>query len=136
MKLTLESLENIRFKIMEKGYSPKEVDDFVDRVIEDLKCNKPSIKAKDIENAVFKIAPDGYSPKEVDEFLDLLIEDYKSFESKSGTIIITKNFDGTIGPTTIEYEGTIQQWRELRKSNILNEIPCVNCADGQLIQKL
>lgn len=37
MKLKVKDIENVTFDIQDKGYSPKQVDEFLDKIIKDYK---------------------------------------------------------------------------------------------------
>ena len=51
-------------------------------------------------------------------------------------IIIKNNFNGQLEPDTFTYMGSIKEWKELDKDEFFENIPCVNCIDGKVIQKL
>lgn len=55
---------------------------------------------------------------------------------EESTIIIKENFDGCILPNTFCFEGTKEQWMSLKKDKIFEDIPCVKCKDGLLIQHI
>lgn len=52
------------------------------------------------------------------------------------TVLISKDFDGELLPDTVVFEGTMEQWRSIKELGIFAEIPCINCKDGRIIQKL
>lgn len=97
------------------------------------------LTAKEIRKVKFSVDYKGYSAKEVDEFLDQVIDDYKeiekSFKEKS-TIRISSKYDGELMPNTVKYEGTIAEWKAIENKGIFENVPCINCTDGQYIQKL
>lgn len=90
--------------------------------------------SKQISEVTFSIEDKGYSPKEVDEFLDKVIEDYK--ENEKSTIHISVDFDGELLPNTVSFDGTVADWIHIENKGIFKDAPCINCKDGQYIQKL
>ena len=92
------------------------------------------LTAKQIEESTFTIQEKGYSPKEVDEFLDKVIEDYKSLNSAQ--VVISANYNGELLPNTVAFDGTVADWIHIDNKGIFENVPCINCKDGQYIQKL
>lgn len=43
---------------------------------------------------------------------------------------------GCLMPKSVYYQGTMKEWKRLKKDPILEEIPLINCSDGEVIQKL
>ena len=109
------------------------------------------LTAKQIEEVKFTIQEKGYSPKEVDDFLEEIIEDYKNgsinlitlcggvstpYNASTSTVKIYPDDNGYSLPDTFEFEGTIAEWQAIENKGIFADVPCINCVDGQYIQKL
>ena len=104
------------------------------------------LTAKQIKEVTFSIQEKGYSPKEVDEFLDKVLTDYEEAEDIclddshpmpwSAKIKINSAYDGELMPDTVEYDGTVADWIHIDNKGIFENVPCINCRDGQYIQKL
>ena len=107
------------------------------------------LTARQIKDVAFSIQEKGYSPKEVDEFLDNVLEDYKETEKTPlildgdaglpysvASVHISSDFDGELMPNTVEYDGTVADWIHIENKGIFENVPCINCKDGQYIQKL
>lgn len=104
------------------------------------------LTAKQIKDVAFSIQEKGYSPKEVAEFLDKVLADYEEAEDIclddsnpmpwSAKIKINSAYDGELMPDTVEYDGTVADWIHIDNKGIFENVPCINCRDGQYIQKL
>ena len=107
------------------------------------------LTAKQIKDVAFSIQEKGYSPKEVDEFLDKVLADYEETEKQSfildgdagfpysaASVHIASDFNGELMPNTVEYDGTVADWIHIDNKGIFENVPCINCRDGQYIQKL
>ena len=97
------------------------------------------LTAKQIENVKFTLQEkNGYSCEDVDNFLDKVLADYEELEKtfSYGDIYISSQFNGSLLPNSVIYEGTIAQWEAIENKGILENIPCINCRDGLCIQKL
>ena len=110
MKLTAKQIKEVAFSIQEKGYSPKEVDEFLDKVLADYE-NKENI---------FIIDGDNQFP----------------YKANASTITISADYNGELMPNTVEYDGTVADWIHIDNKGIFENVPCINCRDGQYIQKL
>jgi len=86
-----------------------------------------------LDNITFSTETNGYSKKEVDRFIDSLMRDYRKFDDK---IVIGKGFSGTINPDTFIYKGTMKQWEDLKKWRLFDDIPCIICEDGDVVQRI
>ena len=114
MKLSAKQIEEVKFTVGEKGYSAKEVDDFLDKVLEDY---------KEIENPT---ALDGDN-----SFISIKID-----TNELAKIVIANDFDGELLPNTVKFEGTVAQWKAIKNKGIFEDIPCINCKDGMHVQRL
>ena len=107
------------------------------------------LTAKQIKEVAFSIQEKGYSPKEVDEFLDKVLEDYEETEKQAfildgnaglpysvASVRISSDFNGELMPNTVEFDGTVADWIHIENKGIFENVPCINCTDGQYIQKL
>lgn len=107
------------------------------------------LTAKQIKEVAFSIQEKGYSPKEVDEFLDKVLEDYEETEKQAfilddnaglpysvASVRISSDFNGELMPNTVEFDGTVADWIRIENKGIFENVPCINCRDGQYIQKL
>ena len=107
------------------------------------------LTAKQIKEVAFSIQEKGYSPKEVDEFLDKVLADYEEQEKipfmldgddglhySAASVRISSDFNGELMPNTVEYDGTVADWIHIDNKGIFENVPCINCRDGQYIQKL
>ena len=92
------------------------------------------LTTKQIKEVEFNIQKDGYSPKEVDDFLDKVIEDYEEYEKSK--VHISADFNGELFSNTVSFEGTVDEWIHIENKGIFENIPCINCKNGQYIQKL
>ena len=114
MKLTAKQIEEVKFSVDVKGYSAREVDEFLDKVLEDY---------KEIENPIML---DG----------DMSVIAIKIDTNEPAKIVIADDFNGELSPNTVRFEGTIAQWEAIKNKGIFEDIPCINCKDGMLIQRL
>lgn len=108
------------------------------------------LTASAIRKELERITKEGNSRQDVDKLLDRILEDYDAYErslaridgqkyvqySSRRNIIIQEDFNGEVMPDTVIYEGTQEQWRKLPKPSYLEDIPCINCNDGEVIQRL
>lgn len=111
MKLTAKQIKEVTFSIQEKGYSPKEVDDFLEEVIEDYKNESIDV------NTLCGGVPIPYN-------------------ASTSKVKIYPDNNGYSMPETFEFEGTIAEWQAIENKGIFENVPCINCIDGQYIQKL
>ena len=106
MKLTAKQIKEVAFSIQEKGYSPKEVDEFLDKVLADY-----------------------------EEAEDICLDDSHPMPW-SAKIKINSAYDGELIPDTVEYDGTVADWIHIDNKGIFENVPFINCKDGKYIQKL
>ena len=109
MKLTAKEIKDIKFSVDYKGYSAKEVDEFLDKI------------AKDYEEK---------------ERISLSLDGDVSIHYSVASVYISSDYDGELLPNTVEYDGTIDQWMNIENKGIFENVPCINCQDGKYIQKL
>lgn len=109
MELTIEQIENALLKIKDNNYSPKVVDEVLNKIINDY-------KEKEIDFTVI----DG-------DMSFISIEMNKT----PAQIVIKADFNGELEPGSIRFEGTTEQWKSIKNKSIFEGIPWISCSDGQ-----
>ena len=92
------------------------------------------LTTKQIEEVKFTVQEKGYSAKEVDEFLDKVVSDYESLNNAQ--IVISASYNGDLLPNSVAFDGTVADWIHIENKGIFENVPCINCSDGQYVQKL